>query len=214
MSARAPLTLASGNAGKAREFGRLLADVFVVQALPPGVALPAETAATFAGNARIKAEAVFLALGGRTAVLADDSGLEVAALGGRPGIFSARYAGEGAGDADNVAKLLEELAGCADRRARFVCCLCLLLPARTGPDVGGAVAAERIEVEGSTEGTITAAPRGTDGFGYDPVFQPLGWSQTLAEAEPGAKDAVSHRGAAARALIARLREKGLAAGGS
>ena len=191
------VVLATGNAGKAREFGRLFGGAFEVRVMPASVGLPEETGETFAANARLKAEAVFRALGGDVAVLADDSGLEVGALGGRPGVLSARYAGERAGDADNVAKLLAELAGGADRRARFVCSLCLLLPR-----------GRRVEVEGFSLGTITRAPRGEDGFGYDPVFQPGGWQLTLAEASPEDKDRVSHRGAAARELLRRLSREG------
>ncbi len=187
------VVLATGNAGKVREFNRLLAGVFKVQPLPEGIGLPPETADTFAANARLKAESVFQALGGDQAVLADDSGLEVAALGGRPGIFSARFAGESASDADNVAKLLRELFSASDRSARFVCALCLLLP--------GAQQQGALEVRGVTNGFITLAPRGDDGFGYDPVFQPEGWDLTLAEASPEDKDRVSHRGAAARLLL-------------
>jgi len=186
------IVLATGNAGKAREFGRLLDGGRLVQPLPAGITLPEETGQTFAANALLKAEWVFAALGGRIAVLADDSGLEVSALGGRPGVLSARFAGPAATDQENVARLLDELVGCDDRAARFVCCLCLTLPG------------DRIQVEGVTEGVITSAPRGEDGFGYDPVFQPLGWELTLAEAAPVDKDGVSHRGAAARALLAAL----------
>lgn len=192
--------LATGNAGKVREFDRLLAGAFVVGALPSGFDLPPETGQTFAANARLKAEAVFAELSGACAVLADDSGLEVAALGGQPGIFSARFAGPRAGDAENVAKLLSDLSGAVDRRARFVCALCLVLP---DGGVGRVV-----EVQESTNGSITTSPRGIDGFGYDPVFQPEGWKTTLAEASPADKDAISHRGAAARALLARLDEEG------
>jgi non-canonical purine NTP pyrophosphatase (RdgB/HAM1 family) len=203
----APVVLATGNAGKVREFNRLLAGTFEVRPLPAGVGLPPETGDTFAANARLKAESVFDALGGDRAVLADDSGLEVAALAGRPGIFSARFAGDGASDADNVAKLLRELCAASDRSARFVCALCLLLPA--GPDRPDAVRWRTMEVEGVTNGSITLAPRGDDGFGYDPVFQPEGWELTLAEASPADKDSVSHRGAAARALLDRLaRQRG------
>jgi non-canonical purine NTP pyrophosphatase (RdgB/HAM1 family) len=187
------VVLATGNAGKVREFNRLLAGVFEVRPLPEGIGLPPETADTFAANARLKAESVFQALGGDQAVLADDSGLEVAALGGRPGIFSARFAGENASDADNVAKLLRELSAVSDRSARFVCALCLLVPR--------AESRRAMEVRGVTNGFITLAPRGEDGFGYDPVFQPEGWDLTLAEASPEDKDRVSHRGAAARLLL-------------
>lgn len=176
--------------------------------MPPGVELPAETGRTFAANARLKAEAVFAALGGKTAVMADDSGLEVAALGGRPGILSARFAGEDAGDDANVARLLDELSGRDDREARFVCSLCLVLPEERAPGGTGRL----VEVDGFSTGTITRAPRGRDGFGYDPVFEPAGWSVTLAEASPEAKDQVSHRGAAARALLARLRGIGVDCG--
>lgn len=206
MTGLPPLVLATGNAGKAREFGRLLGETFAVEPLPSGVALPEEDGSTFADNARIKAEAVFAAVRGRVAVLADDSGLEVVALGGRPGVFSARFAGENAADSENVARLLAELSGSADRRARFVCCLCLLMPQPTEASSERHAGPTVIEVGGTTEGVITSAPRGTDGFGYDPVFQPDGWAETLAEARPADKDAVSHRGAAARALLARLRE--------
>jgi len=200
VSAPLVVVLATGNAGKAREFARLLAGACEVRLMPPDVELPAETAPTFRGNARLKAEAVFAALRGEVAVLADDSGLEVAALGGRPGILSARFAGAEAGDEANVAKLLDELSGRAAREARFVCSLCLILPDAAGTGEDSRV----LEVEGFSPGTITLAPRGADGFGYDPVFQPDGWTKTLAEAAPADKDRVSHRGAAARALVALL----------
>ena len=206
MRTGAPVVLATGNAGKVREFNRLLAGAFEVRPLPAGVGLPPETGDTFAANARLKAESVFGALGGARAVLADDSGLEVAALGGRPGIFSARFAGEGASDADNVAKLLQELCEASDRSARFVCALCFVAPA--GPERADAVWWGTMEVEGVTKGSITLVPRGDDGFGYDPVFQPAGWELTLAEAPPEEKDGVSHRGAAARALLDRLAQQG------
>jgi XTP/dITP diphosphohydrolase len=215
-----PVVLATGNPGKAREFGRLLGEAFEVQTMPASVALPEETESTFAANARLKAEAVFRALGGRVAVLADDSGLEVDALGGRPGVLSARFAGERAGDEDNVQKLLHELSGRQDRAARFVCSLCLAIPEGSLPRVcapgggSGSAAAVVVEVEGFSRGTITLAPRGTDGFGYDPVFQPEGWVITLAEASPESKDMVSHRGSAVRALVERLADEGMIRRGS
>lgn len=202
MSLLREVVLASANAGKAKEFSRLLAGAVEVQPMPAWVVLPEETGKTFVENACLKARSVFEALRGASAVLADDSGLEVAALGGLPGVTSARFAGEKATDAENVAKLLRELNGCRDRRARFVCRLCLVLE-------GGAT----IEVEGVTEGMIVESPRGSDGFGYDPVFQPDGWARTLAEASPADKDQVSHRGAAARALLSELRKNGLVADG-
>jgi XTP/dITP diphosphohydrolase len=198
------VVLATGNAGKAREFGRLLGGAVEVKPMPASVVLPAETGATFAANARLKAQAVFRALAGRVAVLADDSGLQVDALGARPGIMSARFAGPMASDEQNVAKLLAQLEGISDRSARFVCCLCLVLRDSTGGE-----RKLQLEVEGTTEGTITQEPRGKDGFGYDPVFEPLGWEQTLAEASPDDKDGVSHRGKAARALLRVLAERGL-----
>ena len=213
MMALLPVVVATGNAGKAREFRRLLCAALDVRALPSSIALPAETGTTFAANARLKAETVFGALNGEIAVLADDSGLEVAALGGRPGVLSARYAGEDARDEDNVRRLLDELAGVTDRAARFACCLCLALPGDGGAQDGAEHGRGRrqrhgdhrlLEVAGFTHGTITTVPRGVDGFGYDPVFQPDGWDLTLAEASPEDKDGVSHRGAAARALLQRL----------
>jgi XTP/dITP diphosphohydrolase len=191
------VVLATANTGKAREFGRLLGSAFSVEPMPAGVCLPEETGATFAENARMKAQSVFQALRHEAAVLADDSGLEVDALGGRPGVMSARFAGVGATDDENVRKLLAELVGCTKRRARFVCCLCLVL--RDGSTV---------EVEGASRGTITEVPRGNDGFGYDPVFVPEGWVLTLAEARPEEKDRVSHRGAAVRVLLSVLQTKG------
>jgi len=192
-----PVVLATGNAGKVREFARLLAPIFLIEMLPAGLSLPAETGQTFAANARLKAEAVFAALGGGIAVLADDSGLEVAALGGRPGVQSARYANEGASDSENVSKLLNELRGCVDRKARFVCSLCLILPSGAGVGENAHI----LEVRGFSKGRITSSPRGSLGFGYDPVFKPEGWDLTLAEADPADKDRISHRGAAARALV-------------
>lgn len=200
MSAPLVVVLATGNPGKVREFARLLAGACEVRLMPRDVELPAETAQTFQENARLKAEAVFVALRGEVAVLADDSGLEAAALDGRPGTLSARFAGEKAGDEANVAKLLEELAGRDDREARFVCSLCLILPG-SGE---GRWDCRVLEVEGFSHGAITHAPRGVDGFGYDPVFRPVGWTKTLAEATPTEKDRVSHRGAASQALVALL----------
>jgi XTP/dITP diphosphohydrolase len=197
--------LATRNAGKVREFGRLLGPRLNVELLPPQVRLPKETGRTFAANARLKAESAAKALGWAVAVLADDSGLEVKALGGRPGVCSARFAGDDAGDEDNVTKLLGELGDSDDRAARFVCALCLALPGGPGAVASGGL----VEVEGVVVGDVTTAPRGNDGFGYDPVFQPETWSTTLAEAAPQAKDSVSHRGAACRRLIARLAEAGM-----
>ena len=201
MTHRLTVVLATRNAGKAREFGRLLDEAFEVEPLPDEMEMPEETGSTFRENARLKAEAAFEALEKQRAVLADDSGLEVGALDGRPGVQSARYAGDTATDEANVAKLLDELQGVVDRSARFVCSLCLLLPANAPTDE-----AVMLEVRGESAGVIEEAPRGDDGFGYDPVFRPLGWAETLAEAAPARKDEVSHRGAAARSLLGLLRE--------
>ncbi len=212
MKSPASVVLATGNAGKVREFARLFDGAFELSPLPQGVVLPEETGHSFAENARLKALDVFQALGGRRPVLADDSGLEVRALDGRPGVYSARFAGEGASDAENVAKLLRELEGIRDRSAQFVCALCLVVPEDDESSLAGgssgtgalAMSATLVEVEGHSRGVITAVPRGLDGFGYDPVFRPDTWRETLAEALPEAKDSVSHRGAAARALLDRL----------
>ena len=211
MSEAPALVLATRNPGKAGEFARLLRDRFQVEVVPDEVELPEETGRTFEENARRKAEAVFVALGGKAAVLADDSGLEVAALRGRPGVLSARYAGEKTRDADNVAKLLAALAGGRDRRARFVCALCLALQSGCA---GGRAALRFVEARGVVEGVITGAPRGSGGFGYDPVFQPRGSKLTLAEASAAGKDRVSHRAAAVRALLFRLDDEGWPNGGS
>lgn len=213
---RPAIVLATRNGGKAREFERLLGGAFIVEALPADVDMPEETGLTFADNARLKAEAIYQALSGERMVLADDSGLEVDALGGSPGVFSARFAGEHATDEQNVAHLLGLLDGVDDRRARFVCSLCLAVPAAMAARDPGSGTAEgevgpedavRVEVAGYAEGVIESEPRGIEGFGYDPIFRPSGWTETLGEAATHDKDIVSHRGAAARALLAALREK-------
>lgn len=160
---------------------------------------PAEDADTFLGNARIKARAAHEASGGK-AVLADDSGLEVDALDGAPGVYSARYAGEDATDADNSAKLFSALADVPDRdrTARFVCTLVLI-------DEDGSETVAR----GTVEGRIGHEERGSNGFGYDPLFLPdvFADGRTLAEALPEEKNAVSHRGNALRELRSKLEAK-------
>lgn len=160
---------------------------------------PAEDADTFLGNACIKARAAHEASGGK-AVLADDSGLEVDALDGAPGVYSARYAGEDATDADNNAKLLSALADVPDhdRTARFVCTLVLI-------DEDGSETVAR----GTVEGRIGHEERGSNGFGYDPLFLPdvFADGRTLAEALPEEKNAVSHRGNALRELRSKLEAK-------
>ncbi len=207
---RPRLYLATRNAGKVREFGRLLGAWFAVEPLAPDVTLPPENGSTFAENALLKAGAGFAEVGGQVAVLADDSGLEVDALGGEPGVRSARYAGEDAGDRENVLRLLEELSGRSDRRGRFVCALALLLP----PELARLAGTGLLEARGTLEGTITLEPRGETGFGYDPVFRPAGWERTLAEGGPDEKDAISHRGDAVRALVALWQSIGSPPGGA
>ena len=194
------LVLASANPDKAREITAILSASLPVTLLarPADAAEVAEDGETLLDNARLKARALVAATG--TAAVADDTGLEVDALGGAPGVYSARYAGEDATYADNVAKLLRELAGLADhggaRRARF----------RTVALVAFAEGAE-VWAEGTVEGTIAPEQRGSQGFGYDPVFVPDGGDgRTFAEMRPEEKDAMSHRGRAFRALARRLAE--------
>jgi XTP/dITP diphosphohydrolase len=192
--------LATANPHKVHELSTLLASAgadLVLEPLPAGVALPEETGTTFLANARLKAQAVVQATG--QVALADDSGLEVDALGGEPGVHSARYAGEGAGDAANNAKLLAELLGIhgPNRRARFRCVLVLAAPGR--PEV---------VAQGAIEGFVLPALRGAGGFGYDPLFNPEGDARSLAEYAPDEKNRVSHRGQAARQLLHLLAARG------
>jgi XTP/dITP diphosphohydrolase len=183
------LVLASRNPHKLRELGPLLGP-HELEPLPADVELPPETGETFAQNALAKARAASRARG-RPAV-ADDSGIEAAALGGAPGVRSARYAGEGASDEQNLAKLLREVPPDGDRRVAYVCALAYAEP-------GGA---EHL-VEGRCEGTLALEPRGSGGFGYDPAFMPDDHpdGRTMAELSAEEKDAISHRGRAARALL-------------
>jgi XTP/dITP diphosphohydrolase len=181
--------LATGNAGKAAELARLLGADVEAQSIDV-----VEDAGSYAGNALIKARAAAAVAGGRIG-LGDDSGIEVAALGGEPGLHSARWAGPG--DADRNAALLARLAGAADRSAAFVCVLAAVLP-------GG----RELVAEGRVEGDLAEAPRGAGGFGYDPLFVPRGDTRSVAELTADEKDVVSHRGRAARALVAALAEAG------
>ena len=181
------LVLATRNAHKLREFERLLPGIGLV-ALPEDVELPPETGETFADNALAKARAAAAATG--AAAIGDDSGIESEALGGGPGIYSARFAGPGADDAANLAKL----RGLAPpgSRLRYVCAL-----AHVSPD-----GAERVFV-GECSGSLADSPRGEHGFGYDPVFlvpAASGPPRTMAELDDAEKDAISHRGIAAREL--------------
>ena len=186
------IVLASGNAHKAVELARVLPG-WDVQTF--GGELPEETGDTFVANALLKARHVFAATGGGDWVLADDSGIEAAALGGIPGVRSARYAGEDATDEQNLAKLLAALAGQDDRRVRYVAELVAIAP-------GGA----ELHARGELTGTLAEAPRGSGGFGYDPAFVPDGETRTVAEMAPEEKDAMSHRARAAAALLPRLPE--------
>lgn len=190
------IVLATGNAGKASELERLLSGLaarFESLRDHPGLPLPDEGVASYAENAVAKARAVNAALG--VPALGDDSGLEVDALGGAPGIRSARYAGPAAADRTNNDRLLEALrAEPPERRtARFRCLLALV---RSPGDV--------IVVEGVCEGRIAMQPRGAGGFGYDPLFEAAGSTLTFAEMPGPTKDALSHRSHAAAALRAAL----------
>jgi XTP/dITP diphosphohydrolase len=198
-----PLIVATSNPGKLREFRALLSDVpFEIHGFGElGVAPPEETGASFVENAMLKARHAAAAaqaagLGGASegvAAIADDSGLEVDALGGAPGIFSARYAGVGADDAANNAKLLSALAGTPRglRRARYRCALVLAFAAE---DEAPLIA------EGVWEGFILESPRGAGGFGYDPYFWLPDLGMTAAQLDPSDKNRLSHRGIAMRAL--------------
>jgi XTP/dITP diphosphohydrolase len=184
------LVVATGNAHKLREFRRLLPGM-VLESLPEGVQLPPETGESFAANALVKARAAAAATG--SPAIGDDSGIEAEALGGRPGIRSARFAGPSASDADNVAKLLAHAP--PGSPLRFVCALALVHPA------GG----EEVFM-GECHGTLAPEPRGSHGFGYDPVFvvaaDPSG--RTMGELSDHEKDHISHRGVAARRLLVHL----------
>jgi XTP/dITP diphosphohydrolase len=189
--------LATANPDKAAEIREILAAAVPGLELvprPPEVPDVDETGATLLDNARLKARALVAATG--LPAVADDTGLEVAALGGAPGVHTARYAGPGATYADNVAKLLAALDGVCgtERRARFA-----TVVVAAWPD------GREVSAEGSVHGRIVEAAAGGAGFGYDPVFVPdEGDGRTFAEMSPGEKHALSHRGRAVRALAARL----------
>ena len=188
--------LASSNAGKLRELAAILSPLGyeLVTQLSLGIDTPPETGTTFSENALLKARHA-ARLSGLPAI-ADDSGIEVDALGGRPGVYSARYAGEGATDLANLQKMLGELRDVpADRRsARYQCVIAF---ARTADDPSPLIAC------GTWEGRILDQPRGSGGFGYDPIFQPVDLDISAAELSASEKNSRSHRGEALRAL-ARL----------
>lgn len=188
------LLLATRNDHKLRELREALPGI-ELDPLPPEVELPPEDGETFAANALGKARAAHAATG--RATVADDSGIEAYGLGGRPGVRSARYAGDGASDEVNLAKLLEEVGRQDDRRVAYVCVIALV------EDDG----AESL-FEGRCEGTLATEPRGSGGFGYDPAFLPDDTGpddpRTMAELSPAEKHAISHRGRAARKLASHL----------
>ena len=187
------LVLATRNDHKLRELAALMRP-YELDPLPGGVELPPETGTTFADNALTKARAAAAAT--ERPSIADDSGIEAAALGGAPGVWSARYAGEGATDEENLQKLLDEVPENGDRRVAYVCALAYVEPGRR----------EEL-VHGRCEGRLATEPRGDGGFGYDPAFIPDDYpdgERTMAELTPDEKDAISHRGRAARALVEKL----------
>jgi XTP/dITP diphosphohydrolase len=207
-----PLVLATGNKGKVAEFQALLGPAGFSLLTPADIGFQGdveETGTTFRDNALLKARA--LAALTPHPVLSDDSGLEVDALGGAPGLYSARYAALESGprgpwvDAAglplppahaNRAKLLKALEGAADRRARFRCMLCYLAPGETP-----------VFFEGLCEGEVIRTERGGGGFGYDPVIVPAGYAETFAELPGPVKDAISHRGRAVAAFLDWLRAR-------
>jgi len=200
------IVLASGNAGKLREFAALLAPLGLTLLPQTALGVPAaeEPFGTFLENALAKARHASRATG--LPALADDSGICVEALGGRPGVRSARWAAMGSGqlhtDAANNAQLVADLRGQSDRRAHYYCVLVLV---RSPDDPQPLVA------DGSWYGEVLDAPRGAGGFGYDPHFLIPSLGLTAAELDAEAKNRLSHRGRAMRALVDRLREAGLAA---
>ncbi|MBD3317580.1 MAG: XTP/dITP diphosphatase [Chitinivibrionales bacterium] len=193
------IIIATSNEGKVREIRQICADLTVAPTSlkdhwRPVPDIP-ETGETFLENARIKAEWVWERRA--TWVLADDSGLEIDSLGGKPGVWSSRYAGEHAHDRENIAKVLEELKGVPPekRTARFKCVMVLLSPS-----------GEASTAEGVCEGRILSEPRGEGGFGYDPIFVPEGYTGSFAELDADTKNGISHRGRALESLKGRLHE--------
>lgn len=194
--------LASANSGKLRELAALLAPAGyeLLSQTALGIEPAAETGTTFLENALIKAR--HAAGAARLPALADDSGIEVDALGGRPGVWSARFAGEGASDAANLAHLLAELEGVPEprRTARYQCVVAWVRTADDPAPVTG---------HGTWEGSVALAPRGSGGFGYDPAFVPAGGRRTAAELSPEEKNRVSHRAQALARLVAALAARGV-----
>ncbi|WP_298441842.1 RdgB/HAM1 family non-canonical purine NTP pyrophosphatase [uncultured Ferrimonas sp.] len=194
------IVLATGNAGKVKEFARLLAD-YPFEVLPQSqfnVGDVAEDGTTFVENAIIKARHAARITG--LPAIADDSGIEVDALQGQPGIYSARYAGDHGNAEANLQKLLTTMAAKTDRRARFQCVLVFM---RHGEDPSPIIA------QASWEGAIAHGKSGDAGHGYDPIFTVAGDSRSAAELSDDEKNAVSHRGKALALLVAGLKEKGI-----
>ena len=184
------LVIASHNKGKVREIGDLVSP-FGIEAISSAVLAlpePEETGSSFAANAHLKAKLAAERSG--LVALADDSGLAVYALNGAPGVYSARWAGDAKNFHAAMERVHRETDGSPDRRARFVCALCLAWPD-----------GETVEVEGAIEGELTWPPRGENGFGYDPIFIPEGFERTFGEMEAKEKESVSHRARAFAALI-------------
>ena len=197
------LVLATRNLGKIHEFERMLdASGLHLEILGladfPEMPDVDETGSTFAANALLKAEQIAAYTG--LPALADDSGLCVDALGGAPGIFSARWAGEHGNDQANLEKVLREIQSADDpsMAAHFTCAVALVVPGSDGVDPTVVIR------EGEIHGQIILEPRGSHGFGYDPIFQPTGYQQTTAELSPEIKDEISHRGRALRAILPEL----------
>lgn len=189
------VALATRNPGKVREIGQIVGDAAEIVPPDPSWVAPPEKAPDYRGNALAKARALCAHM--RIPCLADDSGIEVGALGGEPGPRSARFAGPSATDEENLRKLVDAVRGARDRSARYRCVAVLVTP----------LGAEH-EAEGIVEGWLITEPRGTGGFGYDPIFVPDGDTRTMAELPADEKDAISHRGRAFRALIPALRALG------
>ncbi|QHE53173.1 XTP/dITP diphosphatase [Pontibacillus sp. HMF3514] len=185
------IVIASGNEGKIREFRQLFSkygiETIAMNDLDETLPDVEETGETFEENARLKAETISDII--QVPVLADDSGLEVDALNKRPGVYSARYAGEQKDDQANLQKVLNELEGKEDREARFVCVLALARPGK-----------ETVYKRGTCEGQIGAEPQGENGFGYDPVFYPKGFDRTMAQLSSDEKNSISHRSNALKQL--------------
>lgn len=188
------LVLASANPGKVAEMRQLLAGMYIVEPRPDGLAETVEDGVTLEANAVKKAQEVVVAVG--QAAMSDDTGLFVAALDGRPGVRTARFAGPGSSDEANVAKLLAELSDVEDRSAYFCTVVALVRP-------DGSITS----AQGEVHGVITTERRGAQGFGYDCVFQPNeGSGETFAEMESDEKNAISHRGRALKALAETMKQ--------